>query len=91
MCLFPRRAHTHSYPVSKHNDKECKHLNKDEAPPPPPKKPQPSLTAFPKKDRLSHSLRVLSSLLTTAAHHGSQNTSVAPGHTLGPQPQLTKP
>ena len=68
MFIPQARAHT-VYPVSKHGDRNAKHLNKDRAPSPSPNLSRPN-SAFPKKDRSPTLSGVLSSLLTTAAHHG---------------------
>lgn len=50
MCLFPRRAHTHTvYPLSKHDDRNAKHLNKDRHHPKP---PTPTLRSLQSQKRI---------------------------------------
>lgn len=52
MCLFTRRAHTRSTPISKHDDRNVKHLNKDRHPSPSTHRPPRNhpKSELPKKD-----------------------------------------
>ena len=68
MFITQARAHTRSTPVSKRDDRDAKHLNKDSRAPPP--NPSPPNSALPKKDPSTTLSGVRCSLLTTAAHHG---------------------